>query len=129
MRGSIKWFVNNSVAANLIMWFLVIGGILTISTIPQEIFPELTTDIVSISAVYPGAAPAEVEQGVLLPIEEKLESIDGIDRMISRGYEGVGTVTLELIRGTDLRKTLDDVKSQVGFNYSFLTRCRRSNCY
>ena len=77
-RGILAWTAKNSVAANVLMLILIVGGIVTLASgIKQEVFPEVELDIVSISVVYPGASPAEVEQAVVLAVEEAVRGIDG----------------------------------------------------
>ena len=69
-RGPIAWMARNSVAANLLMLALMIGGVFFIGKTKQEVFPQFELDLVLISVPYPGASPEEVEQGVVLAIEE-----------------------------------------------------------
>mgnify|MGYP001146144502 CR=1 FL=1 len=54
-RGVLDWVVDNSVAANLLMLFLLVGGLLSLPRIRQEVFPEATLNFVSVSVPYPGA--------------------------------------------------------------------------
>ena len=61
MNRAINWFVHNPVAANLLMILLLVGGALMVLSIRQEIFPEFSTDTITISVPYLGAAPEEVE--------------------------------------------------------------------
>jgi multidrug efflux pump subunit AcrB len=113
MNRIIEWFVKNPVAANLIMMLIIAGGILTMSGIKQEVFPEIASDLISISVPYLGAAPEEVEESVCVRIEEEIQSLEGIKRITSRALEGIGSVTVELFPGTDLRKLLDDIKARI----------------
>ena len=64
-RGPIAWMARNSIAANLLMFILLGGGIWSATVIQKEVFPEFELDIVEVSVDYPGAAPSEVEQGIL----------------------------------------------------------------
>ena len=77
-RGIIAWFARNSVAANLLMWILLIGGLVSAFTIQREIFPDIEQQLITVSVAYPGASPEEVEDGVILRIEEAIEQISGI---------------------------------------------------
>jgi multidrug efflux pump subunit AcrB len=113
MNRIIEWFVKNPVAANLIMMLIIAGGILTMSGIKQEVFPEIASDLISISVPYLGAAPEEVEESVCVRIEEEIQSLEGIKRITSRALEGIGSVTVELFPGTDVRKLLDDIKARI----------------
>jgi len=80
----IEWFAKNPVAANLILLLIIVGGLLTISGIKQEVFPEIASDLISVSVPYLGAAPEEVEEAVCVRIEEEIQSLEGIKRITSR---------------------------------------------
>lgn len=113
MKGLVAWFAANPVAANLMLVLIVIGGVATIPTIRREVLPEISADAVSITVKYPGAAPAEVESAICIRIEEKIQGIEGIKRITSTAQEGLGTVVAELMVRADMRKVLDDIKTQV----------------
>ncbi|MCP4198780.1 MAG: efflux RND transporter permease subunit [Proteobacteria bacterium] len=109
----------NPVAANLLLLFIVAGGLLSAFTIKQEFFPEFDLDMVNISVVYPGASPTEVEQGIVLVVEEAVRGIDGVKKVSSLASEGVASVSVELILGTDKSKALTDIKNAVDRITSF----------
>nr|HMR05794.1 hypothetical protein [Polyangiaceae bacterium] len=67
--GPLAWMTKNAVASNLLMLVLIIGGLFTLPSIKQEVFPEFELDFVLVNVPYPGASPAEVEQGVVLALE------------------------------------------------------------
>ncbi|WP_321393885.1 efflux RND transporter permease subunit [uncultured Desulfuromusa sp.] len=112
-KGPIAWMAGNSVAANLLMLVLLIGGLFFMGQIKQEVFPEFDIDQVTVSVAYSGASPAEVEQGIILAIEEAVSGLDGVDEVTSSANEGRGTVTITLLNGSDLEKLVQDVKSEV----------------
>ena len=64
MNSIIDWFARNSVAANLLMIFLIVSGLFAGLTVKQEVFPEFSLDMVTIEVPYLGAAPEEVESAV-----------------------------------------------------------------
>jgi len=113
MKGAIAWFADNHVAANLLMFFLLIAGIITAFSIKLEVFPETTLDKINISVAYPGASPEEVEEGVVRRIEENIAGLTGIERIDSKAREGSGSVTIEIMKDWDLKKLLDEVKAEV----------------
>ncbi len=82
-RGGIAYMARNSIAANLLMILLIGGGVWSMYSIQKEVFPQFQLDIVEVSVVYPGAAPAEVEQGILLPVEEAVRGVQGIKEITS----------------------------------------------
>ena len=113
MKGVIAWFADNGVAANLIMILIIVGGVVTLLGIKQEVFPEFSADVISVRVLYPGAAPEEVEEGVVVRVEEAIQDLEGIDRISSTAAENMGTVLVELIQGTNTQKMLNDVKARV----------------
>jgi len=118
-KGPIAWMAGHSVAANLLMLILLIGGIVLAYNIKQEVFPYFDIDMVKITAPYPGASPQEVEEGLLLAIEEAVEGLDGVEEVRSTAREGFGTVTVEMIEGEDLQKLAQDIQSEVDRITSF----------
>jgi len=60
MHGLISWFARNSVAANLLMVFIIVWGLTTLAgRLPLEVFPSFELERVSIRAAFRGASPAE----------------------------------------------------------------------
>ncbi len=111
--GPIAFMARNPVAANLAMVFLILGGLFAVNFITQELFPDVTPDIVTVSVPYPGASPEEVEQGIVLAVEEAVMGLDNVKEITSSASQGVGTVRVEMFSGGNLDKMLQDVKSQV----------------
>ncbi len=114
MKRLIGWFVRNSIAANLLMMALLLGGLFLLPNIRQEEFPNIQIDMVQVVVPYLGAAPEEVERGVCLRIEEALDGTVGIDRMSATASEGTCNVNLELMAGTDRIWALGEIESRVG---------------
>lgn len=111
--GIIAWFARNPVAANLLMFGIFLAGFYSYTTINKKMFPEFNLNSISISVAHLGAAPEEVEKSVILKIEEAVENIEGIKRMTSYAYEGLGRVNLELQLGYSMSDKLDEVQMQV----------------
>jgi multidrug efflux pump subunit AcrB len=129
VTGTVAWFARNRVAANLLMAVILVSGAITVFGIPlswinpnapsvkpvlnQEVFPEFSLDLITITVPYLGAAPEEVEEGVCVRIEEEIQDLDDVKRITSIASEGVGIVSVELELGADVREVLDDVKARV----------------
>ena len=118
-KGPLAWMAQNSVAANLVMLVFLVGGLLMISRVKQEVFPEFDLDQVIIQIPYPGASPAEVEQGVILAVEEAVRGIDDVKEVRSTATEGMGVVSVELVLGANPDRALADIKSAVDRVTSF----------
>ncbi len=112
-KGVIAFMARNGVAANLMFLLLIFAGLASYGRIVQEVFPETSLDSISVSVAYPGATPEEMEESVVQKIEEAVQSIEGVKRIMGTASEGIGTVLVELETGVDIDGALDDVKSEV----------------
>ncbi|ESP92259.1 MULTISPECIES: efflux RND transporter permease subunit [Pseudoalteromonas] len=112
-KGLIAWFARNPVAANLLMIFILVGGLLTAFTIQKQLFPQGKNYWLSIQAVYPGAAPQEVEEGITIKVEESMEGLEGIKRLITYSNRGFSQTWIEVDHQYEPKEVLDEVKMQV----------------
>ena len=113
MKRLVSWFATNPVATNLLVAFLLLAGIASFTRIPVQIWPDLDVPVISIVVPYLGAAPEEVETAVCARIDEKLDGIDGIDRVRSTAEEGQCRVVVALLFDADRSAVLADVQNQV----------------
>ena len=113
MSGPIEWFARNPIAANLLLGLMVLVGLVSLSSMQQKSFPDLDFNLITISVLYLGAAPEEVEEGVCVRVEEALEGIQGVEKVSSTATEGVCTVSVELFENADASIALGDVKNRV----------------
>lgn len=110
----IEWFARNSVAANILMFAIVLAGVISATTsVPLETFPSTERDQIFINTQFRGATPKTVEDGVTLRIEESIADIEGIDEIISRSSEGSSSITVNVDDGYETRDLLDDIKVRV----------------
>ncbi len=112
-KGIIAWFASNHVAANLLMVLIIVAGLLSASTIRKQMQPDFELNNVQVQVQYLGAAPQEVEEGVVIKVEEAIQDVDGIVKLMSSASEGVGTVTAEVSRDADLNEVLSEIKTRV----------------
>ncbi|MCY4565559.1 MAG: efflux RND transporter permease subunit [Gammaproteobacteria bacterium] len=108
--GIIGWFAHNHVAANLLMFFIISMGLYGAFSITVETFPNFEFDNIEVQVPYRGAAPAEVEEGVVVKIEEAIQDIEGIKQVFGYAREGSGRVSIEVRDGFDAAAVLDEVK-------------------
>jgi multidrug efflux pump subunit AcrB len=113
MERMITWFVDNPVAANLLMFIFLVGGMISLATMHREEFPSIEPGVVQVTVPYLGAAPEEVEEAVCIRIEEAVEGVRGIDRIQSFANEGACTVIMELESSADDSKALNEIKSKI----------------
>ncbi|MEE9611907.1 MAG: efflux RND transporter permease subunit [Desulfatiglandales bacterium] len=113
MKSIGNWSINNRVAVNLIMVFIITAGLFAVLRMRRELFPQFALDMINVSMVYPGASPEEVEEGICIKIEEKIKSIEGISRTYSTAFESKGSITVELDASADIKRVLYNIKTEV----------------
>ena len=111
--GLIAFFANNSVAANLMMFFIIVMGLWSYKTVQRQMFPNIEINYINVSAVYRGASPQEIEQSIIIKMEEALKDITEIKESTSRARRGSGTITLEIDPDKELSEVLDKVKARI----------------
>ena len=112
-KGLIAFFANNSVAANLMMGFIIVMGLVSYFTIQRQMFPNIEINYINISATYRGASPQEIEESILVKIEESLKDITEIKKLVGRAYRNAGSISLEIFPDEKLTDVLDKVKARV----------------
>lgn len=118
-RGAIAWFVDNPVAANLLMIFIVVAGYISLSFIPKELLPNKENRTINVSMVYPAASPKDVQEGIVLKIEEAILDVDGIQDVHSAATLGQASITITVEEGVRVRQVLEDVRNAVDRISSF----------
>ncbi|MEM9282130.1 MAG: efflux RND transporter permease subunit [Verrucomicrobiota bacterium] len=118
-KGLIAWFVRNPVAANLLMMLIIFGGVMNVFRIEKKTFPEMRPDHIYVEVAFPQASPEEVERGVIVKIEEAIEEVEGIDRVVSTAYEGFAFVRVEVATGQPLSQVMDEVSYEVNGIFTF----------
>ncbi|MCV6614538.1 MAG: efflux RND transporter permease subunit, partial [Cellvibrionaceae bacterium] len=113
MNRLIQWFVENPIAANLLMLLILIGGLSNLSALDREVFPATSPDALSIHLSYPGAGPKEMEEQVVKRIEQSIFDLEGIKKIESNANNGWGNVMVEVQNGYDTQRLLNNVKSRV----------------
>lgn len=111
--GLIAYFANNSVAANLMMLFIIVMGFLSYKTIQRQMFPNIEINYINVNANYPGASPQEIEESILIKIEESLKDITEIKKGVYRAFRNGGSARLEIHTDAELTDVLDKVKLRV----------------
>ncbi|CAK1801060.1 AcrB/AcrD/AcrF family protein [Vibrio crassostreae] len=120
-----KWFINNPVAANLLMMAIVISGVLAFGQLRVESFPQIAPSSISITVVYPGGTAQQIDESVTQRIEESISGIAGIKQITSQSSAGVSRVVVRKASSTDLDKLLDDIRNQVNAINGFPVQAER----
>ena len=114
MRGLIRAAVGNPVATNLLMVVIVVAGLWSALSLQREVMPQLSFDVIQIIIEFEGATPEDVEESVIVKVEEAVHTIEGVRRVFSNAYEGMGMIFAELEPGVDNRAVRDDIEAEVG---------------
>lgn len=113
MRKIIAYFVKYPKAVNILVMFFIVFGISGVLALKSSFFPLIDSKFISINAIYPGASPQEVEEGVIYKIEENLKGVPGIVRVTSTSRENSGTILVETNEDFELDAILFEVKNAV----------------
>jgi multidrug efflux pump subunit AcrB len=112
-HGILAYFATNSVAANLTMALMIIGGVVAGFGLTAQVFPTVDPGQISIGVPYPGATPTEVEEGITRRVEEAVMGIEGVEKVSSTASENNGSIAVELKDFVDPLKVRDDVEAAV----------------
>jgi multidrug efflux pump subunit AcrB len=113
MERLIAWWVNNPVAANLLMVGILLAGLLGFLSMEREAFPQVRPYQANIEVVWPGAAPQEVEEQIIARIEDRLEDLDLVNHIYSTATESMANIDVTTYPGVDINGFLNDVKNAV----------------
>ena len=119
MGGLISWWVRNAVAANLLMVFIIVSGLIAWTTIEKEVQPIVKLPLIQVSLTWPGASPKEIEQQVVQRVEAAVKNIDNLRRYNSDSREGFGSIRLEAQPRVDLTQFKEDVRDALDGITSF----------
>ena len=112
--GPLAWMARHSVAPNLLMLVLILGGIYMTSQIKQEYLPSAEPEIIEVAVPLPGATPEEVEQSIVLALESELSGIVGVKKLSATATVNRGKVDLELSGDRSREQVYADVVQAVG---------------
>ena len=113
MKKIITYFIKYPVAVNVMILAFIIFGLVGALSMKSSFFPLVDSQLIRISLVYPGASPAEMEEGVVLKIEDNLKGIVGVERVTSVSRENSASVNVEIEKGKNIDVVLSDVKNAV----------------
>ncbi|MAY21771.1 MAG: RND transporter [Flavobacteriaceae bacterium] len=113
MKKVITYFIKYEVVVNVVIIAFVLFGILGVIQLKSSFFPLQDPEIINIDIAYPGAAPQEIEEGIVLKIEDNLKGLIGIDRVTSVSRENGGSITVEIETDRDIDVMLSEVKNAV----------------
>src|SRR5687767_9865954 len=92
---------------------LILGGLLSYKSLNYELLPKFAPSVVSITTIYPGASPSEVENTVSKKIEDAVSSLENIKKLETKSFESLSIITITLNSGTDVDYALNDAQRKV----------------
>ncbi|MRT94252.1 efflux RND transporter permease subunit [Ancylomarina sp. 16SWW S1-10-2] len=119
MKSLIKYFIKYPFAGNLLAGVFMILGMFGVFSLNSSVMPQIDPGMLTITAVYPGASPEEVEKGVALKIEDNLKGVSGVEKVTSSSKENYCSIMVDLESGYDPNIALQDVKNKVDGISSF----------
>ena len=128
MKKLITYFIKYPIAGNILMILLIVMGWVGMKSLRTTFFPETDSKKIRISAIYSGASPTEIEEGIILKIEDKLEGLNGVERITSASKENYGYATVEVNSNYDTDAIIQDVKNAVDGINNFPDRSLRLLC-
>ncbi len=111
--GLLSYFTRHGTAANLLLVVLLTLGLLAFPNMRAQFFPDVIVDNVSVSVVWEGAGPTDVDDAIVQVLEPALLSVEGVESTASRSTEGVANISLEFEPGWDMARAADDVQTAV----------------
>ncbi len=105
--------VNRPVFAFMLISFLVVMGVFSFRDLGVDMFPRSDPATVYVRVRLPGASPEEVTSQVIMPLEEAVASVSGIDEMRSMVTEGNGNIIVTFVLDRDIGEASEDVREKV----------------
>lgn len=121
MSKLIKFFIKYPASVYTIMFGMLAFGLVAYLNMNTTFFPVNPSRTISITAVFPGASPQEVEEGIVQKVEDNLKGVTGVERYTSVSSENSATITVEVLNGYNTNEVLEDVKNAVNSIPSFPT--------
>ena len=112
-RGLITLFAEHRTAANLVITLMVVCGLFSLRQINRQFFPDFGIDFVTVTVSWPGASAEDVDSNIVQSIEPEVRFLNGVKKVISSSYEGVGSVSIEFEAGYNMQEALSDVESAI----------------
>ena len=119
MKSLISYFIKYPVSGNVLLFVIAVFGLIGFFNMRSTFFPENDASFISVQAIYPGASPEEVEEGIVIKIEDNLKGLTGVDRVTGISSENSGQVLVEVLPDYNIDLILQDVKNAVDQINSF----------
>ena len=123
--GPIAYMAGNGVAANLLMLAILAAGLVSLTGLEREAWPDVPFYMIEVSVAYPGANPEEIEESIVIKIEDQVSGLEDVNTVRSVAAPGMASVRVEMNSGVDMDQALDDVESAVARIQTFPANAER----
>lgn len=113
MNGIIRFSLNNKFALWIMTIIVVAAGLYAGLTMKQETIPDINVPVISVTTIYPGAAPDEVAEQVTRPIEQRLRNLNGVNLLQSMSMENVSSLFIQYDYEKDMKEALEEAREAV----------------
>ncbi|SFG78325.1 efflux RND transporter permease subunit [Neptunomonas qingdaonensis] len=109
----IRYFAGHPTAANILMMVIILLGLVALPQLNKETFPEVKLNKVSVTVAYPGASPADVEEGLCNRLEDATDGISFLEEQMCEARDSLATLTLDMQEAGDIKQFVNDVKTAI----------------
>ncbi|WP_070965681.1 efflux RND transporter permease subunit [Vibrio sonorensis] len=120
-----RWFIDNPVAANLLMAAILVAGFLKLGQLRVESFPQIAPSSLTITVSYPGGTANQIDSSITQRIEEAISGLSGIKRVTSTSSDSMSIVTVRKTTSADLDRLIEDVRNRVNGIVGFPARAEK----
>ncbi len=109
----IRYFSGHPTAANILMIVIILLGLVALPQLNKETFPEVKLNKVSVTVAYPGASPADIEEGLCNRLEDATDGISFLQEQMCEARDSLATLTLDMQEAGDIKQFVNDVKTAI----------------
>ena len=106
MKKAIQLFIKYPILGNVLLVAMFLFGWVGFKSMKTTFFPIIPSKTIMIQASYPGAAPEEIEEAIVLKIEDNLKGVTGLERVTSVSSENSCLITITVLTGYDINVVL-----------------------
>jgi multidrug efflux pump len=108
-----SWAIDNKISVYVLVFIISVFGLINYYTIPKEQFPEIVIPMVTITTIYPGTSPSDMENLVTRPLEKNLKSLSGVKKISSRSVQDFSAIIVEFNTGIEIKDAKQRVNDAV----------------
>lgn len=113
MKKTVSLFVKYPFYGKMVILILLLLGGISLMNMRKATFPLVESKVITVSVMYPGATPKEMDEGITALVENSIRGISGIKEFTSQSREGSASITVTALNGYDMDELLSDVKNAV----------------